>query len=63
MCKFLVVNQTTQRRDISDPIQVCQGVGERFGVDDAKHMKTPMGSSEKLTKDEAGVEVDPTVYR
>lgn len=36
---------------------------KRFGLDDAKHMRTPMVSTEKLTKDEAGNEVDPTLYR
>lgn len=36
---------------------------QRFGLEDAKHMRTPMSSSEKLTKDESGTEVDPTLYR
>lgn len=34
-----------------------------FGLEDAKHMRTPMGSSDKLTQDEAGSEVDTTLYR
>ena len=29
----------------------------------AKYMKTPMGTNEKLSKDENGVRFDPTLYR
>ena len=36
---------------------------KKFGMDSAKHLKTPMGTNEKLSKDENGVPVDPTLYR
>ena len=32
-------------------------------MDSTKHLKTPMGTNEKLSKDENGVPVDPTLYR
>ena len=35
----------------------------RFGLGDAKHMKTPLPTSHKLGKDEGGEDVDPTLYR
>jgi len=36
---------------------------KRFGLEGSKHMTTPMGTNIKLTKDEEGVSVDPTLYR
>ena len=36
---------------------------KKFGMDSAKHLKTPMGTNEKLSKDDNGVPVDPTLYR
>ncbi|XP_062103435.1 uncharacterized protein LOC133814503 [Humulus lupulus] len=36
---------------------------KKFGMESAKHAKTPMGTIVKLTKDESGVKVDPTLYR
>ena len=36
---------------------------KKFGMDSAKHLKTPMGTNEKLSKDENGVLVDPTLYK
>ena len=36
---------------------------KRFGLDSKKHTSTPMSSSTKLSRDAAGVEVDPTLYR
>ncbi|XP_062100106.1 uncharacterized mitochondrial protein AtMg00810-like [Humulus lupulus] len=35
----------------------------KFGTESAKHAKIPMGITVKLTKDENGVKVDPTLYR
>ena len=32
-------------------------------MDSAKYLKTPLGTNEKLSKDENGVPVDPTLYR
>ena len=34
---------------------------KRFGLDSKKHTSTPMSSSTKLSRDAAGVEVDPTL--
>ena len=34
---------------------------KKFGMDSAKHMKTPMGTNDKLSKDENGVSVDTTL--
>ena len=36
---------------------------KKFGMDSAKHMKTPMGTNDKLSKDENGICVDPTLFR
>ncbi|KAK6128108.1 hypothetical protein DH2020_038139 [Rehmannia glutinosa] len=36
---------------------------KRFGLDNKKHMKTPMGTNDKLSKDENGTPIDPTLYR
>ncbi|XP_062118947.1 uncharacterized mitochondrial protein AtMg00810-like [Humulus lupulus] len=36
---------------------------KKFGMESAKHAKKPMGNTIKLTKDENGVKVDPTLYR
>ena len=36
---------------------------KKFGLDLAKHMNTPMGTNDKLSKDENGVSIDPTLFR
>ncbi|XP_062073656.1 uncharacterized protein LOC133777911 [Humulus lupulus] len=36
---------------------------KKFGMESAKHDKTPRGTMVKLTKDETGVKVNPTLYR
>ncbi|KAK6131685.1 hypothetical protein DH2020_034592 [Rehmannia glutinosa] len=36
---------------------------KRFGLDNKKHIKTPMGTNDKLSKDENGTPIDPTLYR
>ncbi|KAK6119789.1 hypothetical protein DH2020_046458 [Rehmannia glutinosa] len=36
---------------------------KRFGLDNKKHMKTPMGTNDKLSKDESGTPIEPTLYR
>ena len=36
---------------------------KKFGLETSKHMKTHMGTNEKLLKDENGVFVDLTLYR
>ena len=35
----------------------------KFGLETSKHMKTPMGTSDKLSKDENDVSINPTLYR
>ena len=36
---------------------------KQFGLETAKYFKTPMSTTLKLSKDENGVSVDPTLYR
>ena len=36
---------------------------KRFGLDSKKHISTPMSSSAKLSRNAAGIEVDPTLYQ
>ena len=36
---------------------------KKFGLETSKHIKTPMRTNEKLSKDENGISVDPTLYR
>ncbi|KAK4340799.1 hypothetical protein RND71_039300 [Anisodus tanguticus] len=36
---------------------------KRFSLENVKQMKTPMGSSQKICKDNVGENVDPTLYR
>ena len=36
---------------------------KRFGLDSAKHMRTPMSTNTKLTIDDSGSSVDPSLYR
>ncbi|XP_075521552.1 secreted RxLR effector protein 161-like [Primulina tabacum] len=36
---------------------------KKFANENTKHMKTPMGSNEKLSKDDAAENVDNTLYR
>lgn len=36
---------------------------KRFGLENASHVKTPMSVNEKLTKDEHGNDVGPSLYR
>ena len=57
-----------QIKQCKDGIFFCQSkyaknLVKRFGLDNAKHMKTPMGSTQKLCKDSVGTNVDPTLYR
>ena len=40
-----------------------RNIGKKFGLETSKHMKTHMGTNEKLSKDENGVSVDPILYR
>ena len=36
---------------------------KRFGLEKAKYINNPMSTTLKLSKDESGVSVDPTLYR
>ena len=36
---------------------------KKFGLETSKHMTTPMGVNEKLSKDENNVSLDLTLYR
>ncbi|KAK6164040.1 hypothetical protein DH2020_000904 [Rehmannia glutinosa] len=47
------ISQTKYTRDLM----------KMFGLDNKKHMKTPMGTNDKLSKDENGTPIDPTLYR
>ena len=57
--------QVKQREDgifISQE-KYAKNLVKRFSLDFKKHTSTPMSSSAKLSRDAAGVEVDPTLYR
>ena len=57
--------QVKQRKDgifISQE-KYAKNLVKRFGLDSKKHTSTPMSSSSKLSRDAAGIEVDPTLYR
>ena len=57
--------QVKQRKDgifISQE-KYAKNLIKRFGLDSKKHTSTPMRSLAKLSRDAAGVEVDPTLYR
>ena len=57
--------QVKQREDgifISQE-KYAKNLVKRFGLDSKKHTSTPMSSSAKLSRDAAGVKVDPTLYR
>lgn len=34
---------------------------KRFGLESAKHMKTPIGKNDKLSRDDVGTSVDPSL--
>ena len=36
---------------------------KKFGLETTKHMRTPMGTNVKLTKDKNSSSVDPTLYK
>lgn len=41
----------------------AKGLIKKFGVENSKHMKMPMGSTDKLSRDDAGEDVDLTLHR
>ena len=36
---------------------------KKYGLETSKCMKTPMGTNDKLSKDENGGSIDPTLFR
>ena len=57
--------QVKQREDgifISQE-KYAKNLVKRFGLDSKKHISTPMSSSAKLSRNAAGIEVDPTLYQ
>lgn len=57
-----------QVRQVNNGIFISQSkyarnLVKKFCLEKARHMRTPMGTNEKLTKDENGVSVDPSLYR
>ena len=57
--------QVKQRKDRIFIFQekYAKNLVKRFGLNSKKHTFTPMISSAKLSRDAAGVEMDPTLYR
>lgn len=57
-----------QVKQHDDGLFICQNkytrnMAKRFVLDNARHVKTPMSSSEKLSEDEGGKQVDSSLYR
>lgn len=44
-------------------IKYSKNLIKHFGLETPKPMKTPMGSTDKLSKDDVGADVDSTMYR
>ncbi|XP_062089464.1 secreted RxLR effector protein 161-like [Humulus lupulus] len=58
----LQVKQTDVEIFISQS-KYAKNLVHKFGLDTSKHEKTPMAITLKLTRDETGIKVDPTLYR
>ena len=58
----LQVKQASEGTFISQS-KYAKNLVKKFGLESAKPTRTPMGTTVKLTKDEGGVKVDPTLYR
>ncbi|KAG9457652.1 hypothetical protein H6P81_002160 [Aristolochia fimbriata] len=41
----------------------ARNLAKKFGLEDAKEMKTPMSTTDRIGKDTDGISADPTVYR
>ena len=57
-----------QVQQMNDGIFICQSkyaknLVKKFGLETSKCLKTPMGTNDKLSKDDNGVSVDPTLFR
>ena len=57
--------QITQSNDeiFISQSKYAKNLVKKFGMNSTKHLKTPMRTNEKLSKDENGVPIDPTLYR
>ena len=58
----LQVRQTDSKIFISQD-KYSKNLVSKFGLDTTKHRKTPVGTHEKITRDETSNEVDQTMYR
>ena len=57
-----------QVQQMNDGIFICQSkyaknLVKKFGLETSKYLKTPMGTNDKLFKDDNGVSIDPTLFR
>ena len=57
-----------QVKKMNDGIFVCQSkyatdLVKKFGLENAKHYNTPMSTSLKLSRDEDGKDVNPSLFR
>ena len=57
-----------QVQQMNDGIFICQSkyaknLVKKFDLETSKCLKTPMGTNDKLSKDDNGVSVDPTLFR
>ena len=58
----LQVKQINERIFISQS-KYTKNLVKKFSLENAKCVKTPMGTNDKLSKDENGVSIDPTLFR
>ena len=58
----LQVKQMNVRIFISQS-KYAKNLVKKFGLENAKCVKTPMGTNDKLSKDENSVSIDPTLFR
>ena len=58
----LQVRQTDEGTFVSQS-KYARNLVKKFGLENSKHTNTPMSTTLKLTRDENGVKVDPTLYR
>ena len=48
---------------LSHKLSIQKNLAKKFDLKNAKHFKNPMSTTLKLSEDEDGVSVDPTLYR
>jgi hypothetical protein len=59
----MISSQATPRRHLHQPNKDIQDILNKFGMKDAKPIKTPMGTNGHLDLDTRGKSVDQKVYR